>query len=55
MSDAFLSRPWPASLGARVLLVDDVCTTGATLDSCAHALIEAGVKSVIALTVARQL
>lgn len=37
----------------RVLLIDDVCTTGATLDSCARALRRAGAKSVTGLTVAR--
>lgn len=37
----------------RVLLVDDVFTTGATLDACARALKKAGAKSVIGLTVAR--
>ena len=39
--------------GHRVLLVDDVLTTGATVSSCAHALLEAGAREVFALTVAR--
>jgi predicted amidophosphoribosyltransferase len=37
-----------------VLLVDDVCTTGATLDSCAVALNRAGASSVWGLTLARE-
>jgi ComF family protein len=38
---------------AHVVLVDDVRTTGATLQACARALKEAGVREVTALTVAR--
>jgi len=37
----------------RVLLVDDVMTTGATLDSCARALRKAGATEVFGITVAR--
>ena len=36
-----------------VVLVDDVMTTGATLDACARVLLDAGVRSVRALTAAR--
>lgn len=37
----------------RVLLVDDVFTTGATLDACSKALRKAGAAQVLGLTVAR--
>lgn len=37
----------------RVLLVDDVMTTGATLDACSRALKRAGASEVVALTVGR--
>jgi competence protein ComFC len=40
--------------GKQVLLIDDVCTTGATLDSCAIALKRAGVSSVWGLALARE-
>lgn len=39
--------------GASVVLIDDVMTTGATLDACAGELLGAGVRTVRALTIAR--
>jgi len=50
---AFATRPGSQVDNKRVLLVDDVMTTGATLDACSRALLESGAKSVIGLTVAR--
>ncbi len=38
----------------RVMLIDDVCTTGATLNACAIALKEAGADSVWGLTFSRE-
>lgn len=41
-------------LGQRVLLIDDVATSGATLDGCARTLKQAGAASVWGLTFARE-
>ena len=51
--DAFGYRPSAIGLPQVVVLVDDVSTTGATLDACARVLKGAGVKEVRALTAAR--
>lgn len=55
MQDAFKVPPKHASSiqGKCVLLVDDVLTTGATLDACTGALLHAGAREVYVLTLAR--
>ena len=51
---AFAIRDAASIEGRRVLLIDDVATTGATLNACATALLDAGAASVHGLTLARE-
>ncbi len=53
VAGAFQYQTRDPVVGRRVLLVDDVCTTGATLVSCSLALRQAGVQSVWAFTLGR--
>ncbi|MDZ4158176.1 MAG: phosphoribosyltransferase family protein [Anaerolineaceae bacterium] len=51
---AFRANPHKVR-GRTALIVDDVATTGATIESCASALLEAGAVSVYGITLARAL
>ena len=53
VSEAFAVRHPKLVAGQRVLLVDDVFTTGATVSASAAALKEAGAEEVFVLTIAR--
>jgi ComF family protein len=52
VSDAFRADPSLVQ-DKNILLIDDVATTGATMEACASALKSAGAKDIVGLTVAR--
>jgi len=54
MRDAFACRS-EGVIAQRVILIDDVCTTGATLDACTQALRAGGARSVWGLVLARSM
>jgi ComF family protein len=53
VANAFTVRHPRLIEGERVLLLDDVFTTGATVSACAGALLAAGAREVFVLTIAR--
>jgi ComF family protein len=53
VANAFAVRHPKLVAGRRVLLVDDVLTTGATVSACAAVLREAGAQDIFVLTLAR--
>jgi ComF family protein len=53
VANAFVVRYPRLVAGEHILLIDDVFTTGATVEACAAILTEAGAKSVMIMTLAR--
>ena len=54
VADAFVCRDEQVR-GKQIILIDDVCTSGATLETCAAALKSKGAASVWGLTLAREI
>jgi len=54
VTDAFICQNEEVS-GKQIILIDDVCTSGATLESCALAVKSKGATSVWGLTLAREI
>ena len=56
VTDAFIlaKNMGPKINKEAVILIDDVCTTGATLEECARVLKETGAREVLALTALRE-
>jgi predicted amidophosphoribosyltransferase len=52
---AFALRAGRTVAGKRVVIIDDVLTTGATVEECARVLKRAGAASIGVLTLARAL
>jgi ComF family protein len=53
VKDAFKVKRKTELRERNILLLDDICTTGATVDECSRLLLEAGAKGVSALILAR--
>jgi predicted amidophosphoribosyltransferase len=50
----FLVKNREKITGRKILLIDDVYTTGSTMNECARVLKESGAKEVWGITVARE-
>jgi ComF family protein len=49
-------QAWPGIVaGKKMMIIDDVCTSGATVEECSNVLLEAGAVEVYVITLARAL
>jgi len=53
IKEVFIIRNREKILGKKILLVDDVYTTGSTMEECSQVLKKAGAKEVIGIVIAR--
>jgi len=54
IKNTFVCAGETAVKGSAIILIDDVCTTSATLEECARVLKKAGAREVLALTALRE-
>ena len=52
IKDAFATKNGQIFKGKRILLIDDIYTTGITVDECSKVLLQSGSKGVVVLTLA---
>lgn len=50
----YINQKYKDVFGKKVLLIDDVCTTGSTLNECARVLKKSGAKTIWAVVLARE-
>lgn len=53
VKNAFMVKRKEEVRSRSILLIDDICTTGATVDECSRMLLQAGAKKIIVLILAR--
>ena len=53
LKDSFVVNDKKQIKGKKILIIDDIYTTGSTINECANVLIKNGAKSIIALCLAR--
>lgn len=52
IKDAFIVKDEKAFINKNILLIDDIYTTGATVNECSRVLLESGAKNVFVVTIA---